>query len=223
MQKALSFVDTTIGKKVVMAVTGLVLFGFVVGHMLGNLQVFLGPEVFNDYAITMHTLGGGKPLWLARTVLLVAVALHIVMAVQLVTLSAAARPVGYRVKQDTATTFAAKTMKFSGFLLLFFILFHLAHFTFPGIALGAYEHQHYSAAYSNFVNAFRIPWVVALYVAAQVVLGLHIYHGSWSLLQTLGINNPLRNAALTGTARFIALVVTIGNIILPFGVLLGLV
>ncbi len=223
MKKALSFVETTIGKKVVMAVTGLILFGFVIGHMLGNLQVFLGPEVFNDYAVGMHTLAGGKFLVLARIILLTAVVLHIVMAVQLITRSAAARPVGYRMKQDTATTFAAKTMKFSGFLLLFFILFHLAHFTFPGLALGAYEHQPYTAAYSNFVNAFRIPWVVALYVAAQVVLGLHIYHGSWSLLQTLGLNNPLRNGAITGAARFVALVVTIGNILLPLGVLAGLV
>jgi succinate dehydrogenase / fumarate reductase, cytochrome b subunit len=221
MQKALRFMGTTIGKKVVMAVTGLILFGFVIGHMVGNLQVFLGPEIYNAYAVGMHGLG--PLLWVARSVLLVAVVLHIVMAVQLVTRSAAARPVGYRVKQDTATTFAAKTMKFSGFLLLFFILFHLAHFTFPGLALGAYEAQPYTAVYSNFKNAFSIPWVVALYVAAQVTLGLHIYHGSWSLLQTLGLNNPLRNAALTGTARFIALVVTVGNIILPFGVLLGLV
>ncbi len=221
MKKALSFVGTTIGKKVVMAVTGLVLFGFVIGHMLGNLQVFLGPEVYNGYAEGLRELGA--LLWLARGILLVAVVLHIAMAVQLVVRTSAARPVGYRVKQDTATTFAAKTMKVSGFLLLFFILFHLAHFTFPGIALGAYEASHTGDVYSNFRNAFSIPWVVALYVAAQIVLGLHIYHGSWSLLQTLGLNNPLRNAALTGTARFIALVVTAGNIILPFGVLLGLV
>src|SRR6478735_1538894 len=114
MQKALRFMGTTIGKKVVMAVTGLILFGFVIGHMAGNLQVFLGPEAYNAYAEGLRKLGG--LLWLARAILLVAVVLHILMAVQLVTRSAAARPVGYRVKQDTATTFAAKTMKFSGFL-----------------------------------------------------------------------------------------------------------
>ncbi len=223
MKQALTFIDTTLGKKVVMAISGLVLFGFVLGHMAGNLQIFLGAEAFNSYAIGMHEKLGPL-LWVARAVLLVAVLLHIVMAVQLVTRSAAARPVGYRVKKNERTTFAALTMKFSGFTLLFFILFHIAHFTFPGVAMSAaYEHQGYSMAYANFVNAFSIPWVVALYIAAMISLGLHLYHGSYSLFQTLGLNNPLRNGTIKAGAQFVALVITVGNIILPLSVLLGLV
>jgi len=223
MNQALSFIDTTIGKKIVMALSGLFLFGFVLGHMAGNLQIFLGPETFNAYAVGMHELLGGKFLIVARLGLLAAVLAHIVMAVQLVTRSAAARPVGYKVKKNDRTTFAALTMKFSGFTLLFFILYHLAHFTFPGVAMGAYEHQPYSQAYTNFVNGFSIPWVVALYVAAMISLGLHLYHGSYSLFQTIGFNNPLHNDRVKGTAQFLAMVVTVGNIILPLSVLLGIV
>lgn len=222
MKKALTFIDTTIGKKVVMAMTGLVLFGFTVGHMAGNLQVFMGPEVFNNYAVTMHD-GLGKLLWLARAILLVCFVLHVAMALQLVSQAAAARPVAYKKKANNRTTFAALTMKFSGFTLLFFLLYHLAHFTFPGVAMGAYEHQHYSQAYTNFVNGFSIPWVVALYIAAMISLGLHLYHGSYSLFQTMGLNNPLRNDTVKSLAQFVALVVTVGNIILPLSVLLGIV
>jgi succinate dehydrogenase / fumarate reductase cytochrome b subunit len=221
MQKALTFIDTTIGKKVVMAMTGLVLFGFTLGHMAGNLQVFMGPEVFNHYAVGLHELGA--LLWVARAVLLVCFVSHIAMALQLVTMSAAARPVAYKKKANNRTTFAALTMKYSGFTLLFFVLYHLAHFTFPGVAMGAYEHQPYSAVYSNFVNGFSIPWVVAVYIAAMISLGLHLYHGSYSLFQTMGLNNPLRNDTAKSLAQFVALLVTVGNIVLPLSVLLGLV
>lgn len=223
MKQALTFIDTTIGKKVVMAISGLVLFGFVLGHMAGNLQIFLGPEAFNSYAIGMHEKLG-PALWVARAVLLVAVLAHISMAVQLVTRSAAARPVPYRVKKNERTTFAALTMKLSGFNLLLFIFYHIAHFTFPGVAMSAeYEHQSYSMAYSNFVNGFSVPWVVALYIFAMISLGLHLYHGSYSLFQTLGVSNPQRNASLKAGAQFVALLITVGNIILPLSVLLGLV
>jgi succinate dehydrogenase / fumarate reductase cytochrome b subunit len=221
MQKALTFIDTTIGKKVVMALSGLVLFGFVLGHMLGNLQIFLGPEVFNAYAVGLHEMK--LLLWGTRFVLAIAFIGHVVMAVQLSARSAAARPIGYRVKKNERTTFAALTMKLSGLTLLFFVFYHLAHFTFPGVAMGAYEHQHYSMAYTNFVNGFRIPWVVGLYIAAMISLGLHIYHGSYSLFQTLGLNNPLRNDTIQSLAQLVALIITVGNIILPLSVLLGLV
>lgn len=221
MIKALSFSDTTIGKKVLMAVSGLVLFGFVIGHMLGNLQVFLGPDALNAYGVALR----GQPLllWGVRVVLLAAFLLHVTMAMQLSVLSSAARPVGYKKRKDAITTFAARSMLYSGILVLLFVLYHLAHFTFPGVAMGAYEHSHTGDVYANFVNGFSIPWVVALYVAAQIALGLHIYHGAWSLLQTFGLNNPLRNASWHGGARTLALVVVVGNVILPLSVLLGLV
>lgn len=221
MKTSPSFLGTTIGKKIAMALSGLVLFGFVVGHMLGNLQVYLGPEVFNDYAVTLHnTL---PLLWGTRVGLLVAVVVHIAMAVQLATRSAAARPVAYRVKQNHTTTYAALTMKMSGFTLLFFILYHIAHFTFPGVAMGAYEHLGFSQAYSNLVNGFSVPWVVALYVTAMVSLGFHLYHGSYSLFQTLGVSHPRRNAQAKSFAQLLALFVTTGNILIPLSVLFGVV
>ena len=221
MQKALAFYETTIGKKVVMALSGLVMFGFVLGHMVGNLQVFLGPEAYNAYGVGIHTIT--PLLWGTRVVLLVAMVLHVVMAMQLDARAAAARPIAYKVKKNQRTTFAALTMKFSGLTLLFFVLYHLAHFTFPGVAMGNYEHQHYSMVYTNFVNGFSVPWVVALYVAAQISLGLHLYHGAYSLFQSVGASNPLRNDTLKQVAQFFALVVTVGNLILPLSVLLGLV
>lgn len=221
MEKALSFADTTIGKKVVMALSGLVLFGFVIGHMAGNLQVFLGPEAFNSYAVQLHEM---KPLlWGTRLVIATSVILHVVMAVQLTARSRAARPVAYKRTSYERTTFAALTMRLSGLTLLLFLLYHLAHFTFPGIAMGPYEHQHYSMAYTNFVNGFSVPWVVALYIAAMLSLGAHLYHGSMSLFQTLGFSHPRRNAPIKQVAQFLALTVTVGNIVLPLSVLLGLV
>jgi succinate dehydrogenase / fumarate reductase cytochrome b subunit len=221
MQQALLFIDTTIGKKIVMALTGLVMFGFVIGHMAGNLQVFLGPDAYNGYAIGLHKLG--PLLWVTRSVLIVAFSLHIVMAVQLVRLSAAARPVQYRKKKHNKTTFAALTMKLSGITLLLFVAFHLAHFTFPGIAMGNYTHHGHSMVYTNFVNSFSVPGVVAIYVLAQISLGTHLYHGSYSLFQTVGLSNPLRDGKIKAGAQFFALVVTVGNVILPLSVLLGLV
>ncbi len=221
MEKALTFVDTTIGKKVVMALSGLVLFGFVIGHMISNLQVFLGPKVLNNYAVTLHTT---LPLlWGTRILLLVSVVLHIAMAVQLTARTTAARPVEYKKTTRARTNFASLTMMLSGVTLLLFILYHLAHFTFPGVAMGAYEHRPYSQVYANFVNGFSIPWVVAIYIAAMISLGMHLYHGSYSLFQTLGLSHPRRNAAAKQVAQFLALTVTVGNVILPLSVLLGLV
>lgn len=222
MKKALSFLETTIGKKVVMALSGLVLFGFVISHMLGNLQVLLGPAVFNAYAIGMHSLPA-PIFWGGRLVLLLALLAHITMALQLVSTSAAARPVAYAKKKNERTTYAALTMKMSGITLLFFILYHLAHFTFPGVAMGAYEHLGYTQVYSNFVNGFSVPWVVALYIVAMISLGFHIYHGSYSLFQTLGLVHPKRNHIIKNLAQIVALTVTTGNILLPLSVIFGLV
>jgi succinate dehydrogenase / fumarate reductase cytochrome b subunit len=221
MRKALSLLDTTIGKKVVMALSGLVWFGFTLGHMAGNLQVFLGPDALNAYSVGLHDMPA--LLWSARAIMFVAFVLHVAMAFSLVNRSATARPIGYRKVAREKSSFAGLTMAFSGVTLLLFVLYHIAHFTFPGVAMGAYQHQHYSMVYSNFVNGFSVPWVVALYVAAMISLGLHLYHGSASLFQSLGINHPRRNAAIRQGAQFFALIITVGNIILPISVLMGLV
>ncbi len=220
MEKALHLFDTTIGKKAILAVTGLIMYGFVIGHMVGNLQVFLGPEKLNHYAAFLKSLGG--ILWIARLTLLAALAAHVVISLSLVVRSAGARSVGYRSKETLTTTYAAMTMRYGGPALLLFILFHLAHFTFPGVAMGAYEHSH-TDVYSNVVHGFSIPWVTAIYVAANVLLGLHLYHGAWSLFQTLGLSHPRYNPQIRLIPKAIGLGVAFGNIVMPLAVLAGIV
>lgn len=220
MERTLTFHDASIGKKALVALTGLILFGFVIGHMLGNLQVFLGPAALNGYAESLRKLG--PLLWAARLVLLASVVLHISLSMSLVAQADRARGVGYRLKQSLATTYAARTMKWTGPLLAAFILYHLAHFTWPGVAMGPYVHEPHDV-YANFVNGFRVPWVVAIYLVAQVLLGLHLYHGAWSLFQTLGLNHPRYNRLREALPRAVAMTVVTGNCAMPLAVLTGII
>lgn len=222
--KALTLTDTTLGKKVVMAVSGIILFGFVIGHMLGNLQVYLGPKPFNEYAHFLHTTP--TLLWGTRVVLLLAVAAHIVSAVQLATLNKSARPRRYRVTKSVATTYAARTMIISGPLLLLYILYHLAHFTLGYTNGLGYDHNALDPngmrdAYSAVVTSFKVPWCVGIYVVAQVMLGLHLYHGAWSMFQSLGLNHKRYNETLRSAASAIALATVAGFLAVPIGVYLG--
>jgi succinate dehydrogenase / fumarate reductase cytochrome b subunit len=219
-QKALTLGDTTIGKKALLAVSGVTLFGFVIQHMLGNLQVFLGPEVYNHYAESVTS--NPALVWSVRSLLLVALITHVVLVVQLYSRTLTARPIGYRVKKNIVTSYAAATMKYSGPALLLYIIFHLAHFTYPGMSLGNYEHSPLDV-YGNFVNAFQIPWVAALYVTANLLLGMHLYHGAFSLLQSLGLNHPRYNSRLRHGARAFAFLVTTGNVAMPLSVLFGVI
>ena len=219
-QKALTLLDTTVGKKAALAVSGVILFGFVIGHMLGNLQVLLGPEAYNAYAAGLkHNM---LLLWGVRSVLLAALIVHTVIVLELYGKSIAARPVAYKVKKNIATSYAAIMMKYTGPILLAYLFFHLAHFTFPGVALGDYDHVT-EDVYANFVNAFHIPWVVALYVIANLMLGLHLYHGAFSMLQSVGFSHPRYDKKLKIAARGLAFLVTAGNVFLPLTVCLGLV
>jgi succinate dehydrogenase / fumarate reductase cytochrome b subunit len=221
MQKTLTLFDTTIGKKAIMAVTGLILLGFLIGHMLGNLQIFLGAETLDGYAKKLEHLG--PLLWAVRSVLLFSFVLHGWMVLDLYSRSTAARPIGYRVTKSVATSYAAKAMWLSGIVILLFVVFHVANFTLPGIALSSgYSHVH-GKVYQNVTNAFRIPWVVAVYVLAQLVLGTHIYHGAWSLLQTLGVSHPRFNSRLRGFAKTLAVIIVTGNCSIPLAVVTGLV
>lgn len=222
MQKALSLFDTTLGKKALMALTGLVLLGFLLGHMLGNLQVYLGPAVLDAYAVKLRALG--PLLWAIRIILLLAFILHSWMVIDLYARSTAARPVGYRTRQNLVTSYAAQAMWLSGIVILLFVVFHIAHFTFPGIAMSnTYVHDEHGKVFQNVVNAFQIPWVSGLYLLAQIILGTHIYHGSWSLLQTLGISHPRYDGPLRGVAKSIAVIIVVGNCSIPLAVLAGLV
>jgi succinate dehydrogenase / fumarate reductase, cytochrome b subunit len=219
-QKSLTLGDTTIGKKALLAVSGVVLFGFVIVHMLGNLQVFLGAEVYNHYAESAKA--NALVLWGARSVLIAALITHIVLVLQLYTRSLAARPVAYRVKKNIATSYAGATMKYSGPALLLYILFHLAHFTFPGLSLGDHQFSPIDV-YGNFVASFQLPWVTLLYVTANLLLGMHLYHGAYSLLQSLGLNHPRYNTRAKNGARAFAFLVTTGNVVMPLSVLFGII
>jgi succinate dehydrogenase / fumarate reductase cytochrome b subunit len=219
-QKTLTLGDTTIGKKALLAVSGVILFGFVIQHMLGNLQVFLGPDVYNHYAESVKS--SAALVWSVRSVLLLALITHVVLVVQLYTRSLAARPIGYRVKKNIATTYAGATMKYSGPALLLYILFHLAHFTFPGLSLGGHEFSPIDP-YGNFVAGFQLWWVTLLYVTANLLLGMHLYHGGYSLLQSLGLNHPRYNKRARLGARGFAFLVTTGNVVMPLAVLFRLV
>ena len=190
--RVMAFWHTMIGKKVVMAVTGIVLIGFVIAHMLGNLKIFSSPDEINAYSRFLREIGSpelayGQLLWVVRIVLLICVALHITAAVQLSRMSLAARPVRYNVKRNIETTFAARMMRWGGALLVAFIIFHLLHLTAGAVGFRAGQFRHL-AVYQNVVAAFAI-WPIALfYVVAMAALCLHLYHGIWNMLQTLGWN-----------------------------------
>lgn len=215
MTAAGRFFASSIGKKVVMAVTGVVLFGFVIGHLLGNLQVYLGPEALNHYAEALRNLG--PLLWIARGGLLVAVALHIWAAYSLTMMNRVARPEGYREKEHRESTYASRTMRWSGVLLLLFIVYHLLHMTFGTV------HPDFVAGdvYHNFIVGFRQTLVSAFYIVAMLALGLHLYHGAWSFLQTLGLSHPRYNHLRHAFATLLAVIVVVGNISMPLAVMAG--
>ena len=200
-----------------MAVSGLALYGFVLGHMAGNLQVYLGARAMNDYAEFLRAVLHGAGLWIARGGLLVSVALHIWAAASLTLESWAARPVGYRRSERLESSYASRTMVLSGPILLFFILYHLAHFT-TGQA-----HPNFipGDAYHNFVVGFQSLPVSIFYIVAMLFLGLHLYHGGWSMLQTLGLSHPRWNRLRFSVAALFTVAVVAGNISFPLAVLLG--
>ena len=219
MQKVATFFRSSVGQKVLMAATGVVLYGFVIGHMVGNLQVYLGPRAMNDYAVFLRAFLHGSGLWIARSALLLAVGLHIWAATVLTLRSWAARPVGYREKQSLESTYASRTMVWSGPILFLFVTYHLLHLTFGTVHPSFREGD----VYHNFIVGFRSGPVAAAYIVAMVALGLHMYHGFWSMLHTLGLSharwNHLRHAAST----LLAVVVVAGNVSFPVAVRSGFI
>lgn len=214
-----TFLGSTIGKKAVMAITGVVLVGFVIGHMAGNLQLYMGAEALNAYSEFLHHLLHGQGLWIARAVLLVSVGLHIWAATALTLQNQAARPVGYRQQQADASTYASRTMKWSGPILLAFIIYHLLHFTVGTV------HPDFQPGdvYHNVVVGFQSVPVAVSYIVAMLLLGLHLRHGVWSMLRTLGVSHPRYERMAQAAAAAVAVVVVAGNISFPLAVLVGLV
>jgi succinate dehydrogenase / fumarate reductase, cytochrome b subunit len=223
--REVAFWNTMIGKKVVMAITGIALIGFVIGHMLGNLKIFAGPETINAYSrflreVGMPELDYGQLLWLVRIFLLICVALHITAAVQLTRMSRAARPIGYDTKRDVETTWGARTMRWGGVLLVAFIVFHLFHLTGGVVGFGPGQFKDL-AVYQNVVAAFTVWPITVFYIIAMAALCLHLDHGIWSLLQTLGWNTARNEATLQMISRVIAVVVFLGFTSVPVAVMTG--
>jgi succinate dehydrogenase / fumarate reductase cytochrome b subunit len=213
-----AFWDSSVGKKVVMAVTGLIGIGFVIGHMVGNLQVFQGAERLNAYGALLHG-PLNELLWVVRAVLVAAVVLHIVTAWQLTQRDRAARPVAYRRRAPQVSTLASRTMRWGGVLLLVFIVLHLLHFTTGTVRpAGAFTP---GERYANVTGSFRIWWVTLFYVAAMAALGLHLYHGAWSSLRSLGVDTPARDLRHRPVAIFVAVAVAGGFALVPIAVFMG--
>lgn len=219
MKRAGTLFTSSIGRKWIMAVTGLILFGYVLAHMSGNLLVYVGPEALNEYAEFLREFLHGAGLWIARGVLLASVVLHIWAAVALALENNEARPVGYRKTHHQASTYASRTMIWGGPILALFIVYHLLHFTtgqaHPDFVPGD--------VYHNVIVGFSNPVVVAVYVIAMLALGLHLYHGVWSMLQTMGLSHPRYDARRKTAAAAFAVLIVVGNVSMPVAVLTGLV
>jgi succinate dehydrogenase / fumarate reductase cytochrome b subunit len=210
-------VFSSVGRKMAMAFSGIVLFGFVTVHMIGNLQAYMGAATFNKYAeFLQHSLHGGG-IWIFRGIMLAAVAVHGWAALSLTLDNRKARPLGYRAQQLQAATWASRTMRWSGVLLMVFIVYHLLHFT-TGQA-----HPNFipGDAHANFVAGFKVPAASAFYIVAQLCLGLHMWHGVWSLTQTLGLVHPRYNTMRRAFASVLTVLVVGVNISYPIAVLAG--
>jgi len=208
---------STIGKKIVVAITGLALFGFVIGHLAGNLQIFLGPTAINDYSANLHNWP--RSLWLARAGLLLAVLLHVILTIQLTSANRAARPIGYHEFHTNRSSVASRTMFWGGLVIFFYIIYHLLHMTTGTV------HPHFSKndVYGNLISGLSVWYVALFYVIANIALGFHLYHGVWSVFQTLGLNHPKYNPWRRCLATLAACGIAIGYISIPVAIYLGIV
>src|SRR3954462_1687472 len=209
-----------------MAVTGLIWVGFVILHMAGNLQAFLGAEKLNNYAAMLH-----GPLeevvWLQRVVLFIALVLHVLMAWQLTRRVAAARPVAYKMRDPQVSTLSSRLMRWGGVIILIFIVLHILHFTTRTIGPAGFatrtDAQGHFDLYSGVVSSFRIWWVTLLYVGAMIFLGFHLWHGAWASVRTLGYAKPSDDPLNRRIAAGLATVVWVGFILVPIGVFVGII
>lgn len=220
MKALRAFYGSSIGKKWVVALTGLVLVGYVIGHLLGNLQVFLGPEQINAYAHKLHEFG--PLLWIVRIFLLGAFILHIVATVQLVIENRAARPAPYAVKKNVKATTASRTMAISGAIVLCFIIYHLLHFTVQVTNPEFRELRDpggHPDVYAMIIRGFLNPFATLFYIAGVVLLCLHLSHGFSSFMQTVGANTGGLVSPIARGGRILAWVICAGYLSIPLAVL----
>jgi len=211
------FYTSTVGKKAVMAVSGAILFLFVIGHLIGNLQIYEGPEKLNHYAVLLRSMPA--LLWSVRGTLLLMVILHIWSSVQLGLRNIEARPSGYVKKKPTGSSYASRTMYWSGPIILAFVIYHLLDFTFGNLN----PHFEEGNVYANVLASFQVIPVSAFYIFAMLLLCMHLYHGLWSMFQSLGFHHPRHTPILRRAAAAIAILIAVGNISIPISVMAGLV
>jgi succinate dehydrogenase / fumarate reductase cytochrome b subunit len=221
----IEFYRSGVGKKYVMAITGIALMGFVFAHMVGNLKMFLGPEDFNEYGeflrrLLVPLLPHHVFLWLMRIGLIAAFALHIHAAYSLTRMNHSARSTGYAGRRDyVAANYASRTMRWSGVIVGLFLVWHLFDLSWTGTGATFVR----GAPYENVdASLSRIP-VAALYIVANIALGFHLFHGAWSLFQTMGWNNPRFNRWRRDFAAAFAGIIVVGNVSFPIAVLAGVV
>jgi succinate dehydrogenase / fumarate reductase cytochrome b subunit len=215
--RAPSFWQSTNGKKAVMAVTGAILFLFVLGHMAGNLQIFDGPARLNAYGKFLKNTG--ELLWIVRVVLIASVGLHIWATVELWQRNRKARPVDYKVRKSVASSYADRTMYWSGPIILAFVILHILEFTTGNL----HPQSTFADAdvYGNVVSGFKVWYISAWYIFSMLLLGLHLRHGLWSAFQSLGLNHPRHTPVLKQAALWITIVIIAGYISIPVSVLAG--
>jgi len=225
VESVVRFCRSTVGTKVLMALTGLALFGFLVAHLAGNLQMLAGdhaPELMNAYAAKLKSLG--PLLWVARIGLLATFALHIALAIRLTALNKSARPVPYAYESTVQASWGSRTMILTGSLVVLFVLFHLAHFT-----LGFTHPEHYALedaqgrhdVFNMVVSGFKLPAVSAGYGLAMLVVGLHLSHGLGSLARSLGLSNPRLQALVQRGGVALAILIAVGFAAIPSAVQAG--
>ena len=218
----LSYFGSSTGKKFLMAVSGAALFAFIVGHLLGNLQVFLGPEELNRYSAFLHNTG--ELLWFARIGLLVMVIVHIWTATSLTLENRAARPVPYAAKDYIEASYASRTMHWSGVIVVAYLIYHLMHFTFRSVHP---ELTHFTNeqgrpdVYRMVVMSFQRPPIAITYILANFLLGMHLSHGLYSAFQSLGLLTDDLRVRLRVLAHLVGYGIFLGYASIPLGVLLG--
>lgn len=213
---ARGFLETTVGLKITMGVTGVALTAFVIGHVLGNLLVFAGRAQMNRYSVLLHA--SPELLWSVRAVLFSSVVLHAWAAWSLTRIAHAARPLAYSKKVPRTATWASRSMRWGGLSIAGFIIVHVLHLTVGALRPAPFSE---TDVYGNVVGAFHVPWVVSFYLAAMLALGLHLFHGAWALFRSTGMSRPSADPRRRPIVTIVALCVWAGFTSIPVAVFLG--